>query len=50
MKVNCDDFFITKDEKYYRVNIKIETHTLHSEKLNEDTAKYLIEKYGVNEE
>jgi hypothetical protein len=48
-KVFCDGLDIIKDGKYFRVVIKLGTHTLHTEKLNKLTAKAVCFKirYGV---
>ena len=42
MIVNVDEIGVQKDEKYFRVFVKIDTHTFHSEKLNEETKNKLL--------
>ena len=42
MIVNVDEVGVQKDEKYFRVFVRIETHTFHSEKLNEATKNRLL--------
>lgn len=42
MLINVDEIGIKKDGKYFRVIIKIDTHTFHTEKLNEDTRNKIL--------
>ena len=42
MKINIEQIGVYKDDEYYRVFIKYETHTLHSEKLNKESASNLL--------
>lgn len=44
MIVDVDEIGVKKDGKYFRVLIKIDTHTLHTEKLNEDTKNKILGK------
>lgn len=44
MIVNVEEIGVQNDEKYFRVFVRIDTHTLHSEKLNEDTKNKLLGK------
>lgn len=42
MKININQIGVYKDDEYFRVFIKRGTHTLHSEKLNKETASDLL--------
>lgn len=44
MKIKVDGISIEEDKKYYRINILLETHKFHSEKLNFSTAADLLAK------
>ena len=42
MIVNVDEVGVYKDEKYFRVFVRVNTHTFHTEKLNEATKNRLL--------
>ncbi len=42
MLVNVDEVGIQRDDKYFRVFVKVDTHTFHTEKLNEATRNRLL--------
>jgi len=42
MKVTVDEVGVYKDGKYYRAFVRIDTHTFHSEKLNNATKNKLL--------
>ena len=42
MKINIDELELYSDKKYYRVAMKVRSHTFHSEKLNYETASELL--------
>ena len=44
MIIEVDEIGVKKDEKYFRVLIKVDTHTFHTEKLNEETKNKILGK------
>jgi len=42
MLINVDEVGIQRDDKYFRVFVKVDTHTFHTEKLNEATRNRLL--------
>jgi len=42
MIIDVDEIGVKKDDKYFRVLIKVGTHTFHTEKLNEDTKNKIL--------
>ncbi len=42
MRVNVDEVGVYKDEKYFREFVRVNTHTFHTEKLNEATKNRLL--------
>jgi len=42
MKVNVEQIGIYEADEYFRVFVKRDTHTMHSEKLNKETAEKLL--------
>ncbi len=42
MNVNVDEVGVQKDGKYFRVFVRVDTHTFHTEKLNEATRNKLL--------
>lgn len=42
MIVNVDEVGVQKDGTYFRVIVKIDTHTFHTEKLNDATKNKLL--------
>jgi len=42
MKLTWQNVYLTEDGKYYRVNINIDTHHMHSEKMNLETAQQVL--------
>ena len=42
LRVNVDKIGLYEDDKYFRAYVKVDTHTLHSEKLNWETVQKLL--------
>jgi len=42
VKINIDEIGLYEEDKYYRVFVKYGTHTMHTEKLNLETAAFLL--------